>query len=68
MMSRESSSHLTRVRCRCGNVVETMATVDEITVEVCGVCHPALQARRAERDDDRRPTGYQMVGAVPADA
>jgi len=28
------------VQCACGNRFETMATVPELHVEICSVCHP----------------------------
>ncbi|MDH3424560.1 MAG: 50S ribosomal protein L31 [Gemmatimonadota bacterium] len=28
------------VVCACGNRFDTMATVDEVHVEICAVCHP----------------------------
>lgn len=28
------------VTCACGNRFETMATQEEVHVEICGVCHP----------------------------
>lgn len=28
------------VRCGCGNTFETMATVNELKIEICNVCHP----------------------------
>jgi large subunit ribosomal protein L31 len=28
------------VVCACGNRFPTMATIEEVHVEICGVCHP----------------------------
>ncbi len=28
------------IRCSCGNVIKTGATRLEMTVEICGACHP----------------------------
>jgi large subunit ribosomal protein L31 len=30
----------TNVTCHCGNVIETRATKENITVEICSNCHP----------------------------
>jgi len=30
----------TKVRCSCGNEIETRSTREDITVEVCSKCHP----------------------------
>ncbi len=32
--------HATVVRCHCGNTFETLATVEEMKVEICSNCHP----------------------------
>jgi large subunit ribosomal protein L31 len=29
-----------KVRCGCGNTFETRSTVDNITAEICSMCHP----------------------------
>jgi len=29
-----------QVRCGCGNTFETRASVPELKVEICNVCHP----------------------------
>ncbi len=31
---------VTKVICACGNRFDSMATLPEIHVEICGVCHP----------------------------
>ncbi|MEO8480460.1 MAG: 50S ribosomal protein L31 [Gemmatimonadota bacterium] len=31
---------VTNAHCQCGNKFETRSTVPEISVEVCGQCHP----------------------------
>ncbi len=28
------------VRCGCGNIFKTRATVKELRIEICSVCHP----------------------------
>lgn len=32
--------HATVVRCTCGNSFETLATVENLRVEICSKCHP----------------------------
>ncbi|MEX0935623.1 MAG: 50S ribosomal protein L31 [Gemmatimonadota bacterium] len=29
-----------QVVCSCGNVIETRSTSDQLSVEICSVCHP----------------------------
>ncbi|MCF4152111.1 50S ribosomal protein L31 [Dethiosulfovibrio sp. F2B] len=35
-----------KVSCACGNTFETQATVDEIKVGVCSVCHPFYTGKK----------------------
>lgn len=35
-----------KVSCACGNSFETRATVDEIKVGVCSVCHPFYTGKK----------------------
>ncbi len=37
---------LTRIRCACGNVIETGSTKDNITVEICSNCHPFFTGKQ----------------------
>lgn len=32
--------HATTVRCSCGNSFETLATKEDMRVEICSACHP----------------------------
>ncbi len=36
----------TRIRCACGNVIETGSTKDNITVEICSSCHPFFTGKQ----------------------
>lgn len=29
-----------RIVCACGNVIETRSTQEQLSVEICAVCHP----------------------------
>ena len=29
-----------QIVCSCGNIVETRSTQDQLSVEICAVCHP----------------------------
>lgn len=29
-----------RIVCTCGNIIETVSTTGDITVEICSNCHP----------------------------
>jgi large subunit ribosomal protein L31 len=36
----------TKIRCACGNVIETGSTKDSITVEICSNCHPFFTGKQ----------------------
>ena len=36
----------TRIRCACGNVIETGSTRDNIAVEICSHCHPFFTGKQ----------------------
>lgn len=29
-----------KIKCACGNVIETGSTVSEMNIEICSACHP----------------------------
>jgi large subunit ribosomal protein L31 len=37
---------VTKIRCACGNVIETSSTKDSITVEICSNCHPFFTGKQ----------------------
>jgi len=38
--------HVIKVRCACGNEVETGSTSEAITVEICSACHPFFTGKQ----------------------
>jgi large subunit ribosomal protein L31 len=42
------------VTCGCGNSFQTRATVPELRVEVCSVCHPFYSGKQRFVDSARR--------------
>jgi large subunit ribosomal protein L31 len=36
----------TKIRCACGNVIETGSTRDSISVEICSNCHPFFTGKQ----------------------
>jgi len=36
----------TKIRCACGNVIETSSTRDNISVEICSNCHPFFTGKQ----------------------
>ncbi len=44
-----------RIVCTCGNIIETMSTMDEhLTVEICSACHPFFTGKQKLMDTARR--------------
>ena len=64
-----------KVHCGCGNEFETMATVSELRLELCGACHPFYTGKkrnlsaagRVQRFEDKYK-GAAPVGATTAAA
>ena len=55
------------VVCACGNRFETKATIDEVHVEICGVCHPFYTGKQRLIDTagrvDRFNRKYEKASA-----
>ncbi len=46
--------HKTTIRCSCGNTFETLATLEDMRVEICSACHPFYTGQqKAARTDGR---------------
>ncbi|HEY3234964.1 MAG TPA: 50S ribosomal protein L31 [Polyangiaceae bacterium] len=43
-----------KVTCACGNSFETRSTLAELTVDVCGACHPFYTGRQRLVDTQGR--------------
>ncbi len=37
---------VTKIKCVCGNVIETRSTVKDIEVEICSACHPFFTGKQ----------------------
>ncbi len=37
---------MTEIKCACGNVINTRATVKDIEVEICSQCHPFFTGKQ----------------------
>jgi large subunit ribosomal protein L31 len=36
----------TKIKCACGNVIETRSTLKDIHVEICSSCHPFFTGKQ----------------------
>jgi len=54
-----------RVVCTCGAIIETMSTLESLTVEICSSCHPFFTGKQKLMDTagrvDRFKKKYQNV-------
>ena len=69
--------HAVKVHCGCGNEFETLSTVEELRLEICGACHPyytgkkraIAAAGRVQRFEEKyrkvgTPTGQPAAAAA----
>jgi large subunit ribosomal protein L31 len=56
-----------QVTCGCGNKFQTRATVKELHIEICGVCHPFYSGKQKFVDAAGRVDRYvKKYGAASA--
>jgi large subunit ribosomal protein L31 len=59
-----------QVTCGCGNTFKTRATVKELRIEICGVCHPFYSGKQKFVDSagrvDRFVKKYGGTAGTPA--
>jgi len=54
------------VSCACGNRFETMSTKDEVSVEICGICHPFYTGKQRLVDTAGRVDRFKKKYGDPA--
>ncbi len=54
------------VHCSCGNQFETRATVPEIRIEICNVCHPFYTGKQKLIDTGGRVDRFRRRYGQPA--
>lgn len=37
---------MTKIKCACGNVIETRSTVKDMEIEICSKCHPFFTGKQ----------------------
>jgi len=67
--------NVVKVHCACGNEFETLATVSELRLEICGACHPfftgkkrMVTARGRVEQFQKRYEGMDLKSAAAAGA
>ena len=48
-----------KVTCGCGNTFETRATVEELRIEICNVCHPFYTGKQKILDTGGRVARFE---------
>ena len=43
-----------KIKCVCGNEIETGSVMDDITVEICNNCHPFFNDKKKIMDTEGR--------------
>jgi large subunit ribosomal protein L31 len=61
-----------KIKCVCGNVIETRSTSAEVHVEICSSCHPFYTGKQKLMDTAGRVEKfrrkYEKVGGTPVTA
>ena len=57
---------LTKVTCACGNAFQTRSTRSEISVDVCGACHPFYTGKQRLMDTAGRIDRFRRRYGTPA--
>lgn len=50
-----------KIRCACGNEIETGSTLADIRVEICSACHPFYTGRQKLVDTARRVDRFKRM-------
>ena len=48
-----------RITCSCGNIIETRSTEENLSVEICSVCHPFYTGKQKLVDTAGRVERFQ---------
>ena len=55
---------LTKIKCACGNVIETRSTVKDIEVEICSACHPFFTGKQKNTELQAIKTSVNAINLV----
>lgn len=55
-----------KIKCICGNVIETRASKAEMSVEVCSKCHPFYTGQQKLMDTEGRVERFNRKYGVAA--
>jgi large subunit ribosomal protein L31 len=55
----------TKIRCACGNIIETRSTVKDLHVEICSNCHPFFTGKQKLIDTAGRVERFRRKYSGP---
>ncbi len=55
------------IRCSCGNEIQTLSTMKELTVSICSACHPFFTGKQKILDTAGRVEKYKNRYAQKAE-
>ncbi len=55
-----------KIKCACGNVMETRSTRKSVSVEVCSACHPFFTGKQKLMDTEGRVERFNKKYAKKA--
>jgi len=58
---------MTKIKCACGNVIETRAAVNDIEVEICSKCHPFFTGKQKLVDTAGRVERFNRKYGIKAE-
>lgn len=55
--------HKVKVVCSCGNIIETLSTMENVHVEICSACHPFFTGKQKLIDTAGRVEKFKQKWA-----
>ncbi len=55
-----------KVRCACGNIIETGSTRKELRIDICSACHPFFTGKQKFVDTAGRVDKFRKRYGTPA--
>lgn len=58
---------MTKIKCACGNVIETRSTVKDMEIEICSKCHPFFTGKQKLVDTAGRVERFNRKYGIKKD-
>lgn len=53
------TNHEIKLACSCGNIIDTISTMEKVHVEICSACHPFYTGKQKLMDTAGRVERFQ---------